>query len=141
MHKDNLLPEPYKEINREEFMLHTLLYHTACKDEEFRQVYLSAIHSGGMWSTRIFWYDKRTVGYAITYMYVSLHTTKLTGEAYGKKKDYGYIVKYFKIGCTHSYKELNYPTCKARGIPHFGALWHVEECQNCGFINAYDSSG
>lgn len=144
MHKDNLLPEPYKEIDLTTFMLNTLLNHTKWCEREFRSVQLDG--KGALWSTTILWYDRKTVGYAIADMYTNLNNTEYKGDTFKKEvkyRDYGYghLARYFKIGCTHSYKELSREACKEKGIHHFGAMWHVEECQECGFIRAYDSSG
>lgn len=53
----------------------------------------------------------------------------------------GYEMRYFRIGCEHSFKELSGQECKDKGILHFGMCWHVKECQHCGYIQSYDSSG
>lgn len=47
---------------------------------------------------------------------------------------------YFAFGCDHKFKELSQEESRSRGIEHYGNCWHVHECQNCKFINSYDSS-
>lgn len=143
VHKNNLLPEPHKEINLTTFMLNTLLYHTSWEEREHRSVQLD--DEGALWSTTILWYDDKTVGYAIANLYTNVENTAYRGDIFRKdgtwSRQYGHLARYFKIGCTHSYKELSRDACKDLGIHHFGAMWHVEQCQNCEFIRAYDSSG
>jgi hypothetical protein len=50
-------------------------------------------------------------------------------------------IKYYTFGCSHNYKELGSKEARARGITHFGMCWHVHECQKCGNIQSFDSSG
>jgi hypothetical protein len=49
-------------------------------------------------------------------------------------------IKYYKIGCNHSFVELSYNECKESSIPHFGRCWHVYKCTICGTVNSADSS-
>ena len=49
-------------------------------------------------------------------------------------------IKYYKIGCNHSFVELSYDECKENDIRHFGRCWHVYKCTICGIMNAADSS-
>lgn len=49
-------------------------------------------------------------------------------------------VRYFRFGCDHTYRELSPAAAKAKGVPHFGHCWHVNECSVCGHIESSDSS-
>lgn len=51
-------------------------------------------------------------------------------------------LRFFKFArCEHEYRELTQQECGERRINHFGMCWHVIECQKCGRIESYDSSG
>jgi hypothetical protein len=49
-------------------------------------------------------------------------------------------VRFYAYGCAHRYRELTSAECRARDIYHGGRCFHVSECQDCGYINAVDSS-
>lgn len=49
-------------------------------------------------------------------------------------------VRYFVFGCAHKYRSIGQTECRERDIPHFGRCWHVNECLECGHIDAYDTS-
>jgi hypothetical protein len=56
-------------------------------------------------------------------------------------KHHGEIVGWLHYGCEHNYRELSVAEAREKGHNHFGMCYHVCECQKCGHINAYDSSG
>ncbi len=51
-------------------------------------------------------------------------------------------VKYYKFFlCQHELKEISRQEAEDKGIYHGGTMYHVEICQKCDYVHAYDSSG
>ena len=48
--------------------------------------------------------------------------------------------RYYRYGCMHEYRSMSGHELREKKIPHFGECYHVEVCDKCGHINAYDSS-
>jgi hypothetical protein len=71
----------------------------------------------------------------------------IVDESFSYKNEKGMIAfdhnaRFFKFqDCEHEFKELNYDECKKRGITHHGKCWHVTECEKCGKMFSFDSSG
>ena len=58
-----------------------------------------------------------------------------------RKYDYGYAVRFFRLGCIHAWKELSQQESRERGVLHHGNCYHVYLCLVCDMIQARDSSG
>lgn len=55
---------------------------------------------------------------------------------------YEFNLHMYQFGCDHSNtRELGGEECKKRGIQHWGMCWHVCECNVCGWVQSYDTSG
>lgn len=91
--------------------------------KEFRQFVITGTNGRNTYHNfRLYYMDEHS-GYAIT------------NEYYEGK------VRVFKFGCEHRYKELSQAECRDKKINHYGNFFHVTECENCGHIMCYDSSG
>lgn len=91
--------------------------------KEFRQFVITGTNGRDTFHNFNLFYMDEHSGYAIT------------SEYYEGK------VRAFKFGCEHKYKELSQSECKEKEIRHFGSCYHVTECEKCGHIMCYDSSG
>lgn len=45
------------------------------------------------------------------------------------------------VNCIHIWEEVSGKRAAELGVPHYGAFWHVLECEKCGVTTCYDSSG
>lgn len=78
---------------------------------------------------QLYWYpDKTGVAFHKEWVYNS------------KTKQGQWELSYFAFGCKHQFMELSPEESRAQGIAHYGNCWHVHQCQQCKFINSYDSS-
>ena len=74
-----------------------------------------------MVSIYLYWFADKTG--------IAMHSDYLKGK-----------IEYFAFGCEHKYHELSQEEANGRGIKHWGMCYHIEECEKCKHINAYDSS-
>jgi len=112
----NRLPEPAVPCSIEEFWRHMAVYNPVYID--FRQVY-SEGKDHRLFNTQLFFFYNR----AFAVIVLSDGSTQV-----------------FRIGCSHSWIELDEETCRKRGIPHEGMCYHVYECPSCKTIRIEDSS-
>lgn len=132
----NSLPKPIRKSNFQEF-LH--VYKHAIPHEEIRQVMGEDNKNilKGQYSytpVKILWF--RNVAFALT-MPQNWHTDKSNGRC---DIVYDDPIRFFRIGCEHEYRELSQKECKEQNIYHAGRCWHVNKCEKCSHIEAYDSS-
>jgi len=123
----NKIPTPYTEIDENDYIILTRSY--SPNYIEYRQLY-DIPGMATMLSTQIYWYHN----FAIAIVYPgNWHIDK------GKVKCNDRL-QYFRIGCKHNFRELTRKECLNREIDHYGMCYHVYECENCGVIEAHDSS-
>lgn len=123
----NIMPTPCIEIDENDYIILTQLY--VPNYIEFRQV-LNIPDASTILSTQIYWY----YNFAIAIVYP---------DNWGLERDkvkYDTGLRYFRIGCEHDFRELTRKECLNREIDHYGMCYHVYECENCGVIEAHDSS-
>lgn len=123
----NKMPTPFIEIDENDYIILTRPH--IPKYIEYRQV-LDIPDTSTMLSIQIYWYHN----FAIAIVYPGNW-----GLEDGKVK-YHTGLRYFRIGCKHNFRKLTRKECLNREIEHYGMCYHVYECENCGVIEAYDSS-
>jgi len=127
----NKWPEPHREIDAHRFIHLTAIYSPLFMD--IRQIIVGK--GLAMLHVTIFYYHHCAVAI--------VHPTKWTTKKDGPGIEYDLSqCKFYEIGCQHKYRELPQDECRERGIsyPIDATRWHVNECETCGHINAYDSS-
>lgn len=118
----NNMPKPFVEITVDEYIYKK---HAVVNYREYRQ-----ISHDNIGSVDIEWFHD--FGLAVRY--------PTNWKLENNKIIYKEPIRYFKIGCIHSFKELSYEKCKELSIPHSGKCFHVCKCDLCGIINSHDSS-
>ena len=117
--KETKLPIPYKTINVHEFRFMFANYVPSYVEHRHIDI------KGRILSAKIFYFHD--VAYAMVFD-KSNHKNK------DKKMVYDRPIIYYRIGCEHFYRELSKEVCAKRNLVHFGASWHVSECNICGMI-------
>jgi hypothetical protein len=127
----NDFPPNWREITQEEFA--SSLFFSYTPDWiDFRQMLPPRVpgkpstYSGMVSAYLYFFWNKTGIGIVSTY----------EGKTYNAKK----VLKYFKFGCDHKYRELSREESAKKGRTHHGMCYHIEECTTCGHIWEYDSS-
>jgi hypothetical protein len=47
-------------------------------------------------------------------------------------RDYGFAIRFFKLGCEHQWRELSKEEANSKGHSHYGMFCHINECEKCG---------
>lgn len=133
MHGDgNQFPKGWREISMEEFATSRFFSHhpkyiehrQMCKDDDGKFMGQPAVCC-------TLYHNEDGTGFSIVQQWEQV-------KPYSKRITH---VKFFAFGCKHDFKELGSKEARAKGITHHGMCWHVNECQKCGTIMSYDSSG
>lgn len=129
--KYNDFPPNWREITQDEFARSLFFHYTPDfidfrqmyeKDKDGKRAYNAPYTSGKLF----FFWNKTGIGIVDTY----------EDKKYNAKK----ILRFFKFGCEHKYRELSREESAKKGRTHFGRCYHIEECTTCGHIWEYDSS-
>lgn len=130
--KYNSLPTPYKEISADEFW-HKFSVYGIGDRQAYDQVYITEEERNKRLTfVHIFWHHDCGIAVAAGPRPWHCRDEKTEGPGFGIV--YDAPIRYFRIGCDHKYKS----TYKSKG-PH--DHWNEYTCEDCGAVNAYDSSG
>lgn len=143
-HPHNLMPEPYKEIDKDEFIYHFMCGDTGLLGINFRQVYLP---DEPHWvSAHFYLFHNKCLAATTRFEYDTSHNPG-KGAVVGRHKvgrGYSqYKVRFFRIGCEHKgLKEVSKDFAVEK-LGYSSKMWfhcdHVYYCEECGYHRKVNS--
>ena len=141
----NHIPKPCKEISRHRYIHSASIWSPRWR--EYRQVRdlpgMEPNASGfPLAHVRIEWY---WFGGLVTLYPSKWHTATDADREADPLVGTGLVwegeIRYFLIGCEHTYRRMTAEEIKEAGGRHLGQHDNWEVCSKCGLVNHYDSSG
>ncbi len=136
----NKMPEPYREIDYEEFLKILVCSGWGVVATNFKQLQLPE-ETGGAASVNFFLLPYNCVAVADIYEYTWSKSKRDQGlkiDSHGKAY---HCLRFFKVGCDHKFREMSVKETVERGGIHDGAFCHAYICDKCGTKQTVDSSG
>jgi hypothetical protein len=133
------MPEPYQEIDHNEFIRLMFCSPYSLEGIFYRQLWVPGDDTRPR-PVRFFWYPD--YGLAATEKYV-------LKDYYDKQMGYfwvpnggsaGHELRFFRIGCEHHFVELTPAEIEQMNILYGGSHDHVHQCTDCGHITNTNSS-
>jgi len=133
------MPEPYIEIDSEEFLFHMACGDYGVQSTNYRQVYMD--DDKAHLDVNFFNFPNKCIAVADRYFWRG-KADNGKGIVVGKDKWGFHRLRFFRVGCHHpGLRELGQEEAKARGFDHYGMFDHIHLCPVCGYVLRYDSSG
>jgi hypothetical protein len=141
MAASNCMPIPYSVLSLQDY-LHLAFCRPWGPTGEglYRQV-MDLDPNGKMWEVIFTHYPDYSLAVAKTYRHVDSAPDEFSLQIPEESGPYRYYLRFYRVGCRHTYRELSMKEAVARGVPHWGTFCHVYECTKCGSLHTVDSSG
>jgi len=139
-HHNNLMPEPYEEIDEKEFLSLLLCGDMSLAGINYRQVFLP--DEKGQRPVHFFLFHNKCIAATTNYEY-DWSKDKGKGIEVGRRKESYYKLRFFRIGCNHEMKEVTHDYAR-KELGLGGKFWdrfdHVYHCEKCGYYRVVNSS-